>query len=152
MPSRAWVVTAGTDTHSSSPYVSMPSRAWVVTKKALEECGLTAVSMPSRAWVVTQSFLFVYMTFLVSMPSRAWVVTKTQLIRTAGNTSFNALTGLSCYGYSESKDGYPVEFQCPHGLELLLVPPDISISIRCFNALTGLSCYSCPIQFWLVRF
>ena len=54
--------------------------------------------------------------------------------------SFNALTGLSCYA-----DFIPCvafgKFQCPHGLELLLVPPDISISIRCFNALTGLSCY-----------
>ena len=33
--------------------------------------------------------------------------------------SFNALTGLSCYSMSPSAFPYHIEFQCPHGLELL---------------------------------
>ena len=79
---------------------------------------------------------------------------------------FNALTGLSCYDSVEVENIEDLQFQCPHGLELL---PDgsrqfiqaIKVSMpsqarvvthrinqlcyRCmgFNALTGLSCYCC---------
>ena len=75
--------------------------------------------MPSRAWVVTIAELADKMTRNVSMPSRAWVVTW------YWGTIYNS-----------------VEFQCPHGLELLPDLADSAFDVNSFNALTGLSCYT----------
>ena len=124
MPSRAWVVTGffvtsffmvpcfnaltglscyvriGCRIWFDCTCVSMPSRAWVVTISNWVYYRYIHVSMPSRAWVVTEIFADGYLVEGVSMPSRAWVVTclKDKVV---------------------SED----EFQCPHGLELLLPYP-----------------------------
>ena len=121
MPSRAWVVTryackicfsndcfnalTGLSCYGSlnivltgANFVSMPSRAWVVTQYSVPSRKILTVSMPSRAWVVTDHGSYRWWAFLVSMPSRAWVVT--------------------CVAFGKKAEF--VEFQCPHGLELLL--------------------------------
>ena len=99
----------------------MPSRAWVVTQQhGYKVLFLDIVSMPSRAWVVTnyglevvESIVFQCPLGLELLPSGLEVPDKVQ-------ESFNALSGLSCYGtvdylYIGGK------FQCPLGLELLLL-------------------------------
>ena len=86
---------------------------------------IKVVSMPSRAWVVTIAELADKMTRNVSMPSRAWVVTW------YWGTIYNS-----------------VEFQCPHGLELLPDLADSAFDVNSFNALTGLSCYSKNVQYF----
>ena len=59
-----------------------------------------------------------------------------------GVLSFNALMGLSCYTAECLKMGKEKVFQCPHGLELLLLlQMQRRLEMDCFNALMGLSCY-----------
>ena len=97
MPSRAWVVTKTKANIKWGQHVSMPSRAWVVTRGSLcWLCGIV-VSMPSRAWVVTHTWRDSCCKHGVSMPSRAWVVTCSHQCYYLYHSSFNALTGLSCY-------------------------------------------------------
>ena len=62
---------------------------------------------------------------------------------------FNALTGLSCYARSTFTPSAVTEFQCPHGLELLLQHLSLLLHrfVR-FNALTGLSCYGKNVQYF----
>ena len=53
-----------------------------------------------------------------------------------------ALMGLSCYGISERiREQKGMQFQCPHGLELLLHSGTNGKQMYSFNALMGLSCY-----------
>ena len=59
-----------------------------------------------------------------------------------GVLSFNALMGLSCYVESGKQAVQQSTFQCPHGLELLLLlQMQRRLEMDCFNALMGLSCY-----------
>ena len=155
----------GTGTGCSLYVVSMPSRAWVVTINTL-------ICMVQRGSFNALTGLSCYegagngifRRCCVSMPSRAWVVTKrtqadnavTECFNALTGLScyvllpwfyfslrcFNALTGLSCYLYILTREVTEEEFQCPHGLELLLVCFVMAYqSHLSFNALTGLSCY-----------
>ena len=53
------------------------------------------------------------------MPSWAWVVTMEVWTFQMYVHCFNALTGLSCYDSVEVENIEDLQFQCPHGLELL---------------------------------
>ena len=119
----------------------MPSWAWVVTGYEIVNTLFTDVSMPSWAWVVTTFKKVSRQNYDVSMPSRAWVVT-----------------------YNGRNAGAAYSFQCPLGLELLLIMDGMPVQRIRFNALSGLSCYlwggesmididvSMPSRAWVVTF
>ena len=61
---------------------------------------------------------------------------------------FNALMGLSCYSKHWIRLQFLSKFQCPHGLELLLLFFGYWIAGASFNALMGLSCYCKNVQYF----
>ena len=62
--------------------------------------------------------------------------------------SFNALSGLSCYGIQDAAYCRTWTFQCPHGLKLLLERAHAEMVELRFNALMGLSCYGKNLQYF----
>ena len=121
MPSRAWVVTAQWNQQQQLQEVSMPSRAWVVTRGRKQVpyiiIGFNALTGLSCYLDLDQ----VMKQLNVSMPSRAWVVTRLFYGNFYISKCFNALTGLSCYKCRCIVNILSTAFQCPHGLELLLI-------------------------------
>ena len=119
----------------------MPSRAWVVTEISITTYVGSLFRCPHGLELLRDEIIFGRHAQTVSMPSRAWVVTvfmcrfnvKTKFQCPHGlellpeilsrltpiHSSFNALTGLSCY----------IRWIFMEQLN------------HCFNALTGLSCY-----------
>ena len=143
MPSRAWIVTSRRNSVSAEfNWFQCPHGLELLRLKVCKNDSVFVVSMPSRAWIVTLFRPSECGKGNVSMPSWAWIVTNTR-------------HGIWCR---------IAWFQCPHGLELLLVVKfdltmvkNVSMPSRawivtfqhfsgrltslCFNALTGLNCY-----------
>ena len=150
MPSRAWIVTSRRNSVSAEfNWFQCPHGLELLRLKVCKNDSVFVVSMPSRAWIVTLFRPSECGKGNVSMPSWAWIVTNTR-------------HGIWCR---------IAWFQCPHGLELLLVVKfdltmvkNVSMPSRawivtfqhfsgrltslCFNALTGLNCYGKNVQYF----
>ena len=65
-------------------------------------------------------------------------------------TRFRQIWNPGCYSSltNPHRDWHKKQFQCPHGLELLLIMDGMPVQRIRFNALSGLSCYVKNVQYF----